>query len=179
MIDPLWPLLLVLRYMHILGAIIMMGGAIYIRFILMDASQFLPGDQRAELLSAAKRKWSRWVMLGTALLLLSGLTNMGLASRQEFSGLATSAQYNMLLGIKLILALPIFFVAALLSGKSALAQKIEQKSTFWLNVCLVLALIMVLMGGYLRFVSRQLKSSPGATSTATAPMVGKSLEFFR
>ena len=34
MTDPYLPLLLVLRYMHILGAIALMGGTIFMRFAL-------------------------------------------------------------------------------------------------------------------------------------------------
>jgi len=162
-VDPLWPLLLVLRYMHILGAVTMLGATIFMRFALVPAIGTLPSESQTLLHDGLRKNWSRFVMLATLLLLVSGIANMGLAARQEFSGLATNATYNMLAGVKLLLALPIFFIAALLSGRTGLAQRIQQKRVYWLNVCLLLGIVMILMGGYMRFVQRQLKA-PKTTS---------------
>jgi uncharacterized membrane protein len=157
-IDPLWPLLLILRYMHILGALVMMGGAIFLRFALLPTLSEVSEGVRTDLHDRLRQRWSRWVMLGTGLLLISGIANMGLAARMEFSGLLTNGLYNMLLGVKLLLAFPIFFVAALLTGKTSLAKKIQSNRKMWLDVCLALGLTMVLMGGFLRFVKRELKT---------------------
>jgi hypothetical protein len=66
--------------------------------------------------------------------------------------------YHMLIGIKFLLSIPIFFIAAFLSGRTAVAQKVQAKATTWMTVNLVLALIMVLLGGMLRFVLRVPKS---------------------
>jgi uncharacterized membrane protein len=162
-VDPLWPVLLGLRYMHILGAITMMGATIFMRFALVPAIGTISSDAQNQLHENLRKSWSRWVMLATLLLLVSGIANMGLAARQDFSGLATNATYNMLAGIKLLLALPIFFIAALLTGRTGLAKRVQEKRKYWLNLCLLLGLVMVLMGGYMRFVQRTLKA-PKTTS---------------
>jgi uncharacterized membrane protein len=169
-VDPLWPLLLVLRYMHILGAVTMFGATIFMRFALVPTVGELPSDTQTQFHDNLRKRWSRYVILATSLLLISGIANMGLAARQDFSGLANNAMYNMLAGVKLLLALPIFFVAALLTGRTNLAQKIQKNRVFWLNVCLVLGLVMVLMGGFMRFVNRQLKE-PKTSFRAIPEMV--------
>jgi uncharacterized membrane protein len=156
-VDPLWPLLLLLRYMHIFGAIALMGATIFMRIALVPSISEMQSETQATFHQSIRQRWARWVTVATTLLLVSGLANLGLASRQEFSGLANSSLYNMLAGVKLLLALPIFFIAALLTGKTALAKRLQEKRVYWMNVSLLLAIVMVLMGGFLRFVQRDLK----------------------
>jgi len=162
--DPLWPLLPVLRYMHILGAITLMGGTIFMRYGLSPVVAGLPESQRAELHSAVRGRWAKFIHASILLLLISGVVNLGLASRYEFKDL----NYNMLAGIKLILALPIFAIASLLAGRGNGAQKLQKNAKFWMNVNLALALTMVLLGGLLRYVPRELKSAKLPVSATAA-----------
>ena len=60
-------------------------------------------------------------------------------------------------GVKLILAIPIFLLAELLMGKSSLAKKVQASAPTILNVNLALAVLLVLIGGWLRFSTRELK----------------------
>ena len=152
--DPLFPALLILRYMHIFGAIALMGSTIFMRFALHPSVQQLEGEAKANLPGLVRARWAKFVHLSIALLLISGLANLGLASRYQFTGV----NYNMLAGIKFLLALPIFFFASVLAGKTKMARKFQANATFWMNVNLTLAVIMVLMGGFLRFADRQLKA---------------------
>jgi hypothetical protein len=115
----------------------------------------LAESQRGEMHEAVRSRWAKFIHLSVALLLLSGIANLGLASRYEFQGL----NYSMVGGIKMLLALPIFGIASLLAGRGNAAKKIQANAKFWLNVNLVLALSMVLIGGVLRFVPRDLKSA--------------------
>jgi uncharacterized membrane protein len=171
MSDPLFPLLLFLRYMHILGAIMLMGGTIFMRFGLAPVVPTLDESARRELHERVRQRWSKFVMLASGLLLVSGIANLGLAARYDFQPVF-GLNYNMVVGIKLILALPIFLFASLLAGRSATAVKMQANARMWMNVNLVLALLMVLIGGALRFVGRDLKKSdanpPGAAASADA-----------
>lgn len=155
--DPLFPLLLILRYMHILGAIMLMGGTIFMRFGLAPAIAGLDAQTRTNLHEQVRSRWSKFVMLAAGLLLVSGLANLGLAARYEYEPVF-GMSYNMVVGIKFLLALPIFFFASLLAGRSATAKKFQANAVTWMNVNLVLALVMVLMGGVLKFVPRQPKA---------------------
>lgn len=158
--DPLFPLLLILRYMHILGAIALMGGTIFMRFALRPVVVQLQPEVKASLHEGVRRRWAKFVMIATLLLLLSGLTNLALAGRYEYKPvLGMDKGYHMIVGIKFVLALPIFFIAAILMGRTSLAKRLQANAEFWMNVNLTLALIMVLIGGVLRFVGREPKSA--------------------
>lgn len=152
--DNLFVLALILRYMHILGAIALMGGAIFMRFALVPSAGELGDDTRRQLHERVRSRWAKVVMAASALILISGIANLGLAARYNFEG---PVSYNMLGGIKFLLALPIFYFASVLSGRSATAQKFQANPTLWLNVNLVLAVIVVMLGGFMRFIPRQPK----------------------
>ncbi|HEX5105269.1 MAG TPA: hypothetical protein VFV87_15725 [Pirellulaceae bacterium] len=172
--DPLFPLLLLLRYMHILGAIALMGGAIFMRFALAPTVITLEGSTRAEVHERVRARWSKFVMAAAGLLLVSGLANMMLYSSRRYDMSPVpivNASYAMFVGIKFLLALPIFLFASFLAGKSATAKKFQEKAVFWMNVNLTLALVMVLMGGLLKFVQREYKEQPAAPQAASAALL--------
>jgi uncharacterized membrane protein len=156
--DPLFWLFLILRYMHILGAIALMGGTIFMRFALRPVVVGMPPDARTAFHEQIRSRWAKFVMLATLLILVSGLTNLAMAGQNDYKPVFGMAKgYHMLVGIKFLLGLPIFFIAAALMGRSNMGKRMQANAEFWLNINLTLALIMVLMGGYLRFVWRQPK----------------------
>jgi hypothetical protein len=171
MIDWNFWLFLILRYMHILGAIALMGGTIFMRFALRPVVVGMPTEARAAFHEQVRSRWSKVVMLATLLILVSGLTNLALAGQNVYKPvLGMEKGYHMLVGIKFLLALPIFFIAAALMGRSNLGKRMQANAEFWMNLNLALALVMVLMGGYLRFVVRQPKATfmrPTAVSRLT------------
>lgn len=157
--DSLFPVLLLLRYMHILGAIALMGGTIFMRFALVPVVPGLDEKSRAELHEGVRSRWAKFVMIAAALLLISGVANLGLAARYNFDASVGNMLYNMLAGSKLILAMPIFLFASFLTGRSETAKKFQSNRVMWLNVNLALALLLVLIGGFLRFADRKLKNA--------------------
>jgi uncharacterized membrane protein len=166
--QPIEYVLLGLRYMHILGAIALMGGTIFARFAVLPSLNSLPDSTRVELHGQLRRRWAHVVRLAALCLLVSGIANMGIyAAMYEFP---TFTKYNMVAGIKFLLALPIFFIAELLTGKSSLALRIQEKAKFWLTVNLILALSMIAIGGGLRFAHREPKKAKPETVAITAPV---------
>lgn len=163
--DSLFPVLLLLRYMHILGAIALMGGTIFMRFALVPVVPGLDEKSRAELHEGVRSRWAKFVMLSAALLLFSGIANLGLAARYNFDAPVGNMLYNMLAGSKLILAMPIFLFASFLTGRSETAKKFQVNRVMWLNVNLILALVLVFIGGFLRFAGRELKADKKAATT--------------
>jgi uncharacterized membrane protein len=160
--DSLFWLMLALRYMHILGAIALMGGTIFMRFALAPTVAGLDEKTRQNIREQVRSRWSKFVMLSAALLLVSGVVNMALVPMNyDFSGGVTKGQYSMLTGVKFLLALPIFLFASFLAGRSPTAKKFQAQAPLWMNVNLALALLMVLIGGYLRFAQRTPKSDAG------------------
>jgi len=169
--DNLFPVLLTLRYMHILGAIALMGGTIFMRFALRPVVVGLPPETKALIHEQVRPRWSKLVMLTTLLILVSGITNLALASRYNYEPIFGMPKgYHMLVGIKFLLALPIFAIAALISGRTALAKKMQNNAEFWLNLNLTLALVMVLMGGLLKFVKRDPKAETRPQAAISAPL---------
>jgi uncharacterized membrane protein len=179
MTDPLFPILLLLRYMHILGAIMLMGGTIFMRFALRPAAKTLPHDIHAGLHEQVRSRWAKAVALASLLILVSGLANLALASRNTYDPVF-GLNYNMVVGIKFILSLPIFFIAAILMGRSNLSQKFKANADLWINLNLTLALVMVLIGGVLRFVHREPKKTavpPAATAASFDQNASQKLPF--
>lgn len=138
---------LILRWMHIFGAIILLGGTIFMRLAYVPGLQTLAEDQRRALHPAVRSRWAMWVMIAIAMLLISGIVNTILvAQRYDFP----TPVYHSLLGIKFLLALVIFWIASKLIGRSASAERFRERLPFWLNVNLILAILVVAMAGVMK-----------------------------
>jgi len=126
-----------------------------------------------------RRRWAKFVMLAAALLLISGITNLGLAARYQFEPVfGMKPGYHMIVGVKFLLSLPIFLFASLLAGRSGTAKKFQANAMFWMNVNLTLALTMVLIGGVLKFVRREPKADrPAAAAVQTDSNASIALPF--
>jgi hypothetical protein len=167
--DSLFYVNLILRYMHIFGAIALMGATIFMRFALLPTLKELSPEERERVHQGVRSRWVMFVRTAAVLLLGSGIANLGLAARYDFN-VPGDLSYSMLGGIKLVLALPIFVLAELLMGKSSLAKKVQANAAMVMNINLVLAVILVLIGGWLKFSTRQLKEKyrPGNAPPASA-----------
>jgi hypothetical protein len=154
--DSLFFVNLGLRYLHILGAIALMGGTIFMRMALWPTLRSLDGEVRTPVHDGVRTRWAMVVGIASGMLLISGIANLGLAARYDIT-VQGGGSYSMLAGIKLLLAMPIFFIAALLMGKTTLAKKVQANAGLFLNINLILALILVLIGGWLRFSTKVVK----------------------
>lgn len=156
--DGTFWLMLLSRILHILGAIILVGGIFYIRSIIspVDAP---PGTAPVDQYFGGRRAaWAKWVGIATALLLFTGFYNYIMIIKQN-ERLASS--YHMVAGMKMLLAAVVFLLAAFLAGRTAIADAMRQKWRTWLTVCLLLGIVTVAMGSFLRTYPRTKK---GATS---------------
>jgi hypothetical protein len=112
-------------------------------------------------------------------LLVSGIANLALAARYSYGPVLGLDSYNMIVGVKFLLALPIFLFASFLAGRSATAQKFQANAGMWMNVNLVLALVMVLIGRALKFVKREPKRAAAAVSLPAETIAVQTLSFQR
>lgn len=170
--DSLFFVNLGMRYLHILGAITLMGGTIFMRFALLPTLLGMDAEKRAEVHQGVRSRWAMVVGLASGMLLISGIANLGLASQYVYA-VPGGLSYSMLGGIKLILALPIFVLAALLMGKTDLAKKVQANAATVLNINLVLAVILVLIGGWMKFSTRtkKVKAADGNVPAAGAQLL--------
>ncbi len=112
---------LVSRVLHILSAVILVGGLFYIRTILSPAG--------AEACFAGRRGvWAKWVGIATLLLLVTGFYNFFIIigeSKAE-GGVKLPSTYHMLFGVKFLLAMMVMFIAAILAGKTEAAARLAR-----------------------------------------------------
>jgi uncharacterized membrane protein len=146
-IDGKFVLYVVLRVLHILSAIILVGGLFYSKTILVPAGVDPYAGQR--------QVWARWVGLATLFLVVSGLVNfMNIMGSAKAAGTPLPPTYHALFGIKFLLGLFLMFLASILSGKTALAERFRRKLGSWLSVAWTTSLTIVILGALLRTFPR-------------------------
>jgi len=151
---------LLFRWLHLLTAILLVGGIFSQRFALIPALAVLDEKQREELKSAYRAHWSKIVMLASSLLLLSGIVNsIRILLGYEFA----SDTYVLLLATKMMISLGIFWISAMLAGRSLSARQIQQNSKLWLNLNVALAIAVVCIAGFMKVTPRASKSKPPST----------------
>ncbi len=153
---------LVLRLLHIVPAIFLAGGVFFMWIALVPALGSVNEEARETLFSAVRGRWSKVVMACTALLLVTGIINAVMNIKNfQFDGVPGD-QYHMLVALKLFLALGIFFVTAVIGGRSPLAEKFRQKLPFWMMVNTVLLLALLLVASSMKISHRTPKSDNAA-----------------
>ncbi len=113
---------LVVRWVHILTAILLVGGTMFWRLVWVPAAMELTDANRAEALNAMLARWNRLVMIGTGLLLISGFINV----YRIMLDYELRKPYHMVFGVKVLMAMVIFYVAARLAGRSAAPPGFEK-----------------------------------------------------
>ena len=153
----LW--LILFRWMHILGAIMLVGGALFYWRAIWPGIAALDANARKDRFASIRPHWSKLVMVSIMLLLVSGLANIVLMAKAgEFKQVAS--WYHILLLIKILLALSVFFLMSLITGRSARAERLRENSSFWLTLASMLAVLVVLLAGVMKVTPRK-SSLPG------------------
>jgi hypothetical protein len=158
-----------LRIMHILGAVVLLGGIVFQRFVLFPALTELSEGEAAERIRQLLRgRIARLTMLSAALLLISGLVN---TARVSIAYRFPDGDYNLLLAGKLVLAMGVFYLASALAGRSASAEKLRANATKWLNVLLLAAILIIVLGAAMKSAVREPKrdSDTPAAQLTTLP----------
>ena len=137
--DGMYWLMLVSRVLHILGAIILVGGL--------------------------RAKWAMWVGIATLLLIVTGLWNfINIIKTYD-----VASSYHMIFGLKMLAAVALFLLAALVAGRSPAAETLRQKMRFWLGVCLALGILTVALGSILRSYPHNPKIDAAGPPMLVAP----------
>ena len=137
-----------LRWGHVGAAIVVVGGAVFMRFALLPAAKQLPDDVHHDLRDRVMGNWRKFVGIGILLLLLTGIGNYYLAMQTD--RVADSKLYNPLMGMKMLLAMAVFFLASALSGRSKALEGIRRNAALWLVINILLAAAIVAIAGYLK-----------------------------
>lgn len=146
---------IVLRIMHILGAVLLLGSILFQRFALLPAIKELQSDETADRIRQLVRgRIARITMFSAALLLISGLIN---TARVSILFRFPDGDYNLLLAVKLLLAMFIFYLASALAGRSETAEKLRADATKWLNMLLAASLLIIVLGAAMKLAVREPK----------------------
>ena len=137
------------RWAHIGAAVVLVGGAVFMRFALMPAAKELPEDVHNSLRERVMGNWRKIVGISILMLLLSGIVNYYFVM-QDKPRLEGVKLYHPLSGVKMILAIVVFFLASALTGRAKGLEGLRKKSGFWLTVNLTLAAIIIAIAGYLK-----------------------------
>ena len=138
---------LVSRVLHILGAIVLLGGIAYLRKIVAPGVAAGGDPDGAALYSGRRRAWAKWVGIATAVLLITGFYNFLMIVNTTAD---LPRAYHPLFGVKFLLALVVFALAALLAGKTSAAERFRQSPKWWLTLCLAAGIATVIAGSVLR-----------------------------
>jgi hypothetical protein len=130
------------------AAIVVIGGAVFMRFALLPAAKQLPDDVHNDLRERVMGSWRKFVGIGILLLLLTGFGNYFLAMPTD--RVADSKLYHPLMGVKIILAMGVFFLAAALSGRAKALEGLRRNAALWLVINILLAAVIVAIAGYLK-----------------------------
>lgn len=152
------PLGLLLRWGHILAAVVALGGLFFSRFALLPALDDLDEAARQRVHDGVRRSWLMWVIGAITILLVTGLVNYLLtisrAGSEAWGGDGRAwmryHKYHALMGAKILFAFALFYVASAIVGRgegSRWARDDRRKS---LGIALGLGLAVVIISGYLR-----------------------------
>lgn len=149
-------LLLVLRWAHILGVVVAVGGLVFARVAVTPALNELDADSRERLHESMRRRWLIWVIGAITLLLASGMTNFLLFNAKvKAEGWADGqwmrqTGYHAIFGVKFLLALGVFYFASGLVGRGEGTAWIRRDRAKWLSMTLGLAVAVIMLSSWLR-----------------------------
>lgn len=139
-------LALLMRWTHIATAIIAIGGAFFMRFVLIPtAERHLSNEEHDRLKASLIVRWSRFVHSCIALFLISGFYNFFLRL-----GAGKEGAYHILFGIKFLLSFGVMFLAFILSSQRSWAASFRAQSSKWLTILLSMAAVIVLLAGVMK-----------------------------
>jgi uncharacterized membrane protein len=135
---------LISRWAHVGTAIVLLGGAVFSRFVLLPSAAVLPDAEHDQLRTGVLGRWKKFVHIGIALLLVSGFYNFFRA----IPGHKGQGLYHALIGTKILLAFVIFFIASAMVGRSSLAVAMRKNAKVWLGLIILLGATIVGISGY-------------------------------
>ncbi|MFN3188946.1 MAG: hypothetical protein ACE361_00365 [Aureliella sp.] len=134
------------RIVHVGTAITLVGGSVFTLLVLLPAVKSISQEAHDQLSAAITGRWKKFIHGGILLFLVSGFYNFFQAiPKHKGDGL-----YHGLVGVKILLAFGIFFIASALVGRSAKFEFMRQTKAKWLTVLVLMAAIVVGISGFVK-----------------------------
>ncbi|WP_169979125.1 hypothetical protein [Tautonia rosea] len=168
--DSFLPMDVLARWIHVGTAIVVLGGSVFLRVVLMPAaSASLTEADHDALRQRLMATWRRVVTWGIALFLLSGFYNYLAVALPRHRG---DGLYHGLMGIKILLAFVVFFLASALVGRSEALAGIRRKARQWLAITILLGFVIVGISGFLKVARPGAIAEEPAAASEVAPPEG-------
>lgn len=151
------------RWMHIVPAIVLLGGTIFLALIVVPKTSAPDGGAPAWL-GKVRKRWAMLSGLCIMLLLVSGLWNFMAYRMPEVKD--TGPLYQALFGIKVLLALGVFFIVSVMAGRSPTFEPMRARPGKTLMIAAAMGLAIVLIAGVLHNIK---PAMPGTGNFPTLP----------
>ena len=131
---------LLMRWTHLVAAMVLIGTVVFMRFFLLPAAEKLDAATRATLWERINKPWR--MVLGIVILAQIGSGLYWILAVVPMHD--KPAAYQMLFTVKLLAALGLFFLLSVLAGRAPAFAKFRHDSKKWLTVCVILSAVIVL-----------------------------------
>jgi uncharacterized membrane protein len=128
-----------MTWLHVASAITLVGGLLYARLVVTPASSLLGAESRDALSEDLALRYRPFVYAAIMGLVISGLYKLMMAPGHTF-------RYDILLALKVLLALHVFAVSLLV------AQKHVERRARMMAGAIVSGLIVIAIASYLRLI---------------------------
>lgn len=138
----------VLRWLHIIPAITLLGGTIFMALAMHPALGSTLGDdaQREAVRSAIAKRWKMVVHLCVLLLFASGMFNFITFEASQHEPM----YYHVMFGVKFLLALVLFFFAEAMVGKAKVFDVVRRNAGRMLMIMALMGIVIVLISGVMK-----------------------------
>ena len=139
----------VIQWLHVLSAVLAVGGVFFLRFILCPALKKLPPEQAGAekpLLQSVRRAFMMVIHSSITVLILTGFyrffKNLDLTRGWK--------AYQALVGTKILLAFILFFIAIMLTLPREQPNYFQRNRDRWLLINFMLGSVIILLSAILR-----------------------------
>lgn len=142
---------IVSRWFHLASVIVAVGGTVFLRFVLHPLMQTaLAPEARDGLRDGLVRRWGRFLHVLIGVIILTGTYNAIVQFGRHKVIPGEPPVYHIVFGIKLLLALVLFFIAIAVTGRSAAFEGMRKRRPMWLAVSVLLAAAILLLSNVLK-----------------------------
>lgn len=140
---------IVMRFFHIFAVVIAVGGSIFTAFVVLPATHVLTPETRDNFYEIARKRSAKLVALSIGLLLITGFYNYLVVQMPMHQG---QVVYHALMGVKILLAFLVFFIASAVTGKSPAFEKIRATRKRWIRMQILASVAIIAIGAVLRAI---------------------------
>ena len=154
-----------MRWLHISGACILVGSPIFMRLFIWPAMNDLEGSARGTFVDRMNKSWRKFLGVVILTQIVSGVYWLLVVVDMP----REPAIYQVLLTVKLMAALALFFLLSVLAGRAKAFELFRLQARKWLTICMLLGLLIVVCAGAMWLVPLKAQTLPTNTFQKSLP----------